>query len=192
MPRNAPRAPLPQPSPSAGPPRSGCSPTSSDGRLRTLAEQRNRVVVLYFWNISESLSVSHLPVLAQIRSEFEPRGVFFLAIHGPGQDENLVRGSSNFKSARSSGRWTLDRQASTVIQIGATAWRYGFQSAPLVVGIDKGGKVAFRDDRRGWSPKPPFDDDNKQPRPGHTEEAMNELFKKELAWQIQRILDRND
>ena len=148
-PPNAPRAPLPQPLAVGQPAPEWLPGTWSDGRLRTLAEQRNRVIVLYYWNISDSYSVSRLPVLAQLRNEFEPRGVFFLAIHGPGEDEKQVRRILAFKKTPLLWAMDLDRQASTLKHIGVTAWQYGLESFPLVVGIDKDGKVAFRGDPRG-------------------------------------------
>ncbi len=167
---------------------------SSDGRLRTLAEQRGRMVVLYFWNVSNALSVSHLSVLAQLRNQFEPRGVFFLAIHGPGEDEKLVRRVLEFKRAPLLWAMDLERQTSNVLEIGATARQYGVGTFPLVVGIDKDGKVAFRGDPRGWTPKLAPAEQNGKPEPNRarTEEALNEAFKRELAGQIQRLVDRKD
>ncbi len=142
--------------------------------------------------MSSVYSVSHLPVLAQLRNEFEPRGVFFLAIHGPGEDEKQVRKVLEFKKTPLLWAMDLDRQASTLKGIGATAWQYGLRSFPLVVGIDKNGKVAFRGDPQGWSPKPAAADKDEKPEPNRilTEESMNQSFKKELARQIERILDR--
>src|SRR5208337_472138 len=158
----APRAPLPQPLAVGQSAPEWLPGAWSDGRLRTLAEQRNRFVVLCFWNISDALSVSRLPVLAQIRNEFGPRGVFFLAIHGPGEDEKQVRRVLEFKKTPLLWAMDLERQDRTLKHIGATAWQYDLQSFPLVVGIDKNGKVAFRGDARGWSPKlAPADKDEK-------------------------------
>jgi hypothetical protein len=191
---NAPRAPLPQPLAVGQPAPEWLPGAWSDGRLRTLAEQRNRVVVLYFWTMSDALSVSRLPILAQIRNEFEPRGVFFLAIHGPGEDERQVRRVLEFKTTTLLWAMDLDRQASTSKNLGATAWQYGLRSFPLVVGIDKNGKVAFRGDPQGWSPEPAAADKNEKPEPNRTptEESMNLSFKKSLSQQIQRSLDRKD
>ncbi len=187
---NAPRAPLPQPLAIGQPAPEWLPGVWSDGRLRTLAEQRNRVVVLYFWNISDVYSVSRLPVLAQIRNEFEPRGVFFLAIHGPGEDEKQVRKVLEFKKTPLLWAMDLERQASSLKRIGATAWQYGLQSIPLVVGIDKNGKVAFRGDPQGWSPAPAGKDEKH--KANRTEESLNQSFQKELARQIERIVDRKD
>jgi hypothetical protein len=75
-------------------------------------------------------------------------------------------------------------------RIGATAWQYGLQSIPLVVGIDKNGKVAFRGDPQGWSPAPAGKDEKH--KANRTEESLNQSFQKELARQIERIVDRKD
>ena len=173
VPRNGRGAVLPQPLNIGQPAPEWLFATLSDGRLRTLAEQRNRGVVLYFWDITDPRSVSYLPVLAELRSEFERHGVFFLAIHGPGQDDNLIRRVLEFKRAPLLWAVDFDRQANTSKDVGATAWRYGFQSAPLVVGIDKEGKVAFRYDRQGWSPQPPFVDE-KRSRGGPDRRGMEQ------------------
>jgi len=78
--------------------------------------------------------------------------------------------------------------------IGATAWQYGLRSFPLVVGIDKNGKVAFRGDPQGWSPKLAPAEKIEIPEPNRlrTEESLNESFRNELARQIERILDRKN
>ncbi|MGO8903068.1 MAG: redoxin domain-containing protein, partial [Isosphaeraceae bacterium] len=193
-PPNATRAPLPPPLAVGQPAPEWSLGAWSDGRLRILAEQRNRVVILYFWNMSSARSVSHLPVLAQLRNEFEPRGVFFLAIHGPGEDVKQVRKVLEFKKAPLLWAMDLDRQASTWKSVGATAWQYGLQPFPLVVGIDKNGKVAFRGDPLGWSPKPAAAEKNEKPEPNRklAEESMNQSFQKELARQIEGALDRKD
>ncbi len=191
---NAPRAPLPQPLAIGQPAPEWLPGVWSDGRLRTLAEQRNRVVVLYFWSISEADSVRRLPVLAQLHNEFEPRGVFFLAIHGPGEDEKQVRKVLEFKKTPLLWAMDLERQASTLKQIGTIAWQYGLRDFFLVVGIDKNGKVAFRGDARGWSPKLAPADKDEKPHSNRirTEESMNQSFQKELARQIEGALDPKD
>ena len=63
----------------------------SDGRARTLADHRGKVVVLYFWGISFAPSVGALPSMGRLASRFRPRGVEFLAIHNAEPDEDVAR-----------------------------------------------------------------------------------------------------
>lgn len=63
----------------------------SDGRTRTLADQRGKVVVLYVWGISFWPSVGALPAMGRLATRFQPRGVEFLAIHNASLDEEDAR-----------------------------------------------------------------------------------------------------
>ena len=76
------------------------------------------------------------PSLSSSSASFEPQGVFFLTVHGPGEDEKQVRKILEFKKTPLVRAMDLDRQASSWKHIGATAWRYVLQSFPFVVGID--------------------------------------------------------
>ncbi len=106
--------------------RLGISEDALRGRL-SRARERSR---------STARAVSHLPVLVQLQRKFEPQGVFFLTVHGPGEDEKQVRKILEFKKTPLVRAMDLDRQASSWKHIGATAWRYVLQSFPFVVGID--------------------------------------------------------
>ena len=63
----------------------------SDRVARKIADERGKVVVLYFWGMAFSQSVSVLPALGKVAAEFKPRNVEFLAIHTAEPDEETAR-----------------------------------------------------------------------------------------------------
>ena len=72
----------------------------SDGRAHKLADDRGKVIVLYFWGTDFWQSVGALPAIGKLAAKFEPRGVVFRAIHRPDGDEKSTAGRSP-ESARS-------------------------------------------------------------------------------------------
>ncbi len=122
----------------------------SDRRARKLADERGKVVVLYFWGIGFWPSVSSLPALGKLAAEFQPRGVDFLAIHNAQPDEELALEQARkvlaFKGAALVTAVDLSRIPGH--GRGETAQRYGGQAFPLpvIIVIDRAGKIAFRSD----------------------------------------------
>ncbi|WP_422929164.1 sigma-70 family RNA polymerase sigma factor [Singulisphaera sp. PoT] len=122
----------------------------SDGRVHQLADERGKVVVLYFWGVSFWQSVSILPALGELRARFEPRGVDFLAIHNAEKDEELGREQGRkvlaFKGAPLT--MAIDQSRIPGHARGKTLQSYGGQGFPLpvIVIIDRAGRLAYRSD----------------------------------------------
>ena len=156
----------------------------SGGKIQSLDQPRGRIVVLFFWRINSAQSLIELPAIAQLRGEFEPRGVFFLAIHGPGEDETLIRSVLEFK--RSPILWAIDRDLPSGLprNLGATAWQYGLGRVPVAVIIDKEGKISFRtDDPKRNTAASPFERFK-------SEEEMLLSFRSSVAGELTKLLDR--
>ena len=165
----------------------------ADGRIRTLAEHRGRVVVLYFWNIADTRSVSQLPAVAQLRNGFEPRGVVFIAIHVPGEDETQVRKVLDFKQSLLLYAIDLQNPVNPRGAFGATAWNYGVRRFPAAIVIDRQGKVAFNTDAPVKNPQPPAGKNARAvPDEVMTEQERNELFRASLAREIEKALDQKE
>jgi RNA polymerase sigma factor (sigma-70 family) len=120
----------------------------SDGRSHTLAADRGKPIVLYFWGTDFRQSVEALPALGKLAAAFEPRGVVFRMIHRPDGDEKLA-----IKEARRVLRLTKAPPTFALDQVrverhsrGMTGQDYGIIDYPVLVLIDRAGKIAFRSD----------------------------------------------
>jgi peroxiredoxin len=165
----------------------------ADGRIRTLAEYRDRVVVLYFWNIAALPSVSQLPAVAQLRNGFEPRGVVFIAIHEPGEDETQVRKVLDFKQSLLLYAIDLQNPVNRRGVFGATTLNYGVRRLPATIVIDRQGKVAFNTDAPVKNPQPPAGKNARTvPDEAMTEQERNELFRTSLALEIEKVLTQKN
>ena len=58
----------------------------SDGRPHSLADDRGKVMVLYFWGTDFRTSAEALPAVAGLAARFAPRGIAFRGIHRPDSD----------------------------------------------------------------------------------------------------------
>jgi RNA polymerase sigma factor (sigma-70 family) len=122
----------------------------SDRPARKLADDRGKVVVIYFWGLMYWPSVSSLPALGKLVAEFQPRGVEFRAIHNAEPNEQRAleqaRKALAFKSV--SLATAVDQSRIPRHPRGETAQRYGGQAFPLpiIIVIDRAGKIAYRSD----------------------------------------------
>ena len=115
----------------------------TDGKPRTLADYKGKVVLLDFWGIWCGACINGMPSLEHLKQKYEPRGVVFLSIHTPGEDIGKIRRflefkKSSFISALDEGRGKSDNSLN-----GVTADRYGVRGYPTLVMIDRRGNVAF-------------------------------------------------
>jgi len=122
----------------------------SDGRARNLADLRGKVVVLYFWKIAFPPGVSSLPALGKLATRFQPRGVEFLAIHHAEGDADIAQQQGRkvlaFKGAPLA--LAIDQTRISRHPRGMTAQAYGLElrMAPVLIVVDRAGKIAFRSD----------------------------------------------
>ena len=116
----------------------------SDGRSRTLADFRGKIIFLNFWGIWCDPCVQELPLLEKLRAKYEPLGVVFLTIHTPGETEKSVRKVLEMK--KSSLVFAVDgpRKNDEFDMNGVTAERYGVGGYPTCLIVDREGKIAFR------------------------------------------------
>ena len=116
----------------------------TDGKTRSLADSRGKVVFLDFWGIWCGPCVKSLPVLEKLRAKYEPRGVVFASIHTPG--DTLANIRKLFDLEHISLISTVDDGQEDDIGSGTTARAYGVQGYPTHVLIDRSGKITFRSD----------------------------------------------
>jgi peroxiredoxin len=163
----------------------------SDGRTHTLANERGKAIVLYFWGTDFWQSVAALPALGKLAAQFEPRGVVFRAIHRPDGNQKSTVDEARRVLALKECRviFAFDRLRVEHHSRGMTAQEYGVNNYPVVVLIDRAGKIAFRSDMVG-------DDRNvvsvfmrilTDPR-AMTEEKANRLVEQAIAEVIEGVL----
>jgi RNA polymerase sigma factor (sigma-70 family) len=116
----------------------------SDGRTRSLAEARGKVVFLDFWGIWCGPCVHSLPVLEKLRAKYEPSGVVFASIHTPG--DTLANIRRLFDLEHYALVSSIDEGPDDDIGNGTTARAYGVRGFPTHFVIDRSGKIAFRSD----------------------------------------------
>jgi hypothetical protein len=163
----------------------------SDGRERELSEERGKVVVLYFWGMLFWQSVSALPPMEKLAFEFKPREVDFLAIHNaepdPDHFQTQARKVLAFKGASMVN--AIDQIRILNHTRGLTAQQYGVNNYPVVIVIDRAGKIAFRSDTAEGDRNPVTVFRQIVANPGTmTEEKAIEVIHKALAQEIERVL----
>lgn len=113
----------------------------SDGRSRKLADFRGKVVVLDFWGTWCGPCILAVPTLKELEKKYKDRGVVFLSIHTAGtamkQVQELMRQLE----------WDVPAglDEGEDVNGGTTVQRYGVNSFPGFVVIDRAGKVHFND-----------------------------------------------
>ena len=165
----------------------------SDGRARTLADERGTVVVLYFWGISFGPGVGALPAMGRLAARFQPRGVEFLAIHNPEPDEDLAREQAQkvlaFKGAPLV--MAIDQPRIPRHARGVTLQRFGGRGfpTPVIIVIDRAGKIAYRSDTAPGDRNPirAFTQDARNAG-GMTEPEFNDQVERTLAEEIAKAL----
>ena len=115
----------------------------TDGRPRTLADYRGKVVFLDFWGTWCGPCVNGMPSLERLKQKYEPRGVVFLSIHTPGEEIGKIRRFLDFKKATIVSALDEGRGKADSVRNGVTADRYGVRGYPTLVMIDRKGNVAF-------------------------------------------------
>ncbi len=115
----------------------------TDGKPRSLADYKGKVVLLDFWGIWCSACTNGMPSLEHLKQKYEPRGVVFLSIHTPGEDIGRIRRFLELKKSSFISALDEDRKKSDNSYNGVTADRYGVRGYPTLVMIDRRGNVAF-------------------------------------------------
>ena len=192
----APRAPAPAPRAVGQPAPEWQVGPWSDGRTRTLADQRGKVVVLYFWGMSFWPSVGALPAMGQLATRFRPRGVEFLAIHNVSLDEGEAweqgRKVLAFKGAPLV--MAIDRTRDAGHARGETGQAYGKQdySLPVIIVIDRTGQIAYRSDTATGDRNLSRVFNRIFQDPGNmTEQQLNERVERTLAEEIEKALKKD-
>ncbi len=111
----------------------------SDGKQRSLADYRGKIVVLDFWGLWCGPCINAIPAMQSLAEKYEPRGVVFLGVHTAHGDMQQI-----IKLKKSRGWETpsaIDNGAA--ITESKTADAYGVSGFPSIVMIDAEGKVAF-------------------------------------------------
>jgi len=163
----------------------------SDSRDHKLADARGKILVLYFWGVSWWQSVSALPALQKVVDRYGPRGVDFLAVHNAEADEQdaqrLALKVLAFKGAKIT--TAIDRTRILHHARGLTAQDYGVTNYPVIVVIDRAGKIAYRNDTadRVRNPVADFQKILTNP-PTMTEDKVNQSIEKTLGKEIDKIL----
>jgi thiol-disulfide isomerase/thioredoxin len=116
----------------------------TDGKSRSLADSRGKVVFLGFWGIWCGPCVKSLPVVERLRGKYEPRGVDFAEIHTPGDTLANIRKLFALENIPSIS--ALDEGNDDDVGGGTTARAYGVCGYPTAILIDRTGKIAFRSD----------------------------------------------
>jgi hypothetical protein len=169
----------------------------SDGQVRTLADLRGRVVVLYFWGLVFSPSVEYLPAMGRLADRFQPRAVEFLTIHSADPDPEFTREQAGKVLAFKHAPIVVAVDQSGAIPMGPrglTAQQYGMQvqAVPLVIVIDRAGKIAYRSDVPTGNQPPIFTSRMLENPKTMTEQAANERAEKALAIEIEKAIERKD
>lgn len=111
----------------------------TDGKHRTLADYKGRVVVLDFWGIWCGPCLKSIPVMRDLAAKYGPREVVFLAIHTAGGDRQQIERLKRLYSWNAPS--AIDRGTSEADS--ACARLYGVRGFPTVMVIDRQGKIAF-------------------------------------------------
>jgi thiol-disulfide isomerase/thioredoxin len=143
---------IPTPSTPAGPAKQGqpAPPWQiagwTDGKNRSLADYRGKVVFLDFWGIWCGPCVRELPALESLKQKYESKGVVFLGIHSPGDGVAQVRKFLALKGVTfPSG---IDEGALNTY--GTTVQRYGVTGFPTSILIDRDGVIALSSGDRSF------------------------------------------
>ena len=164
----------------------------SDRISHTLARERGKVIVLYFWGITFDPSVCILPALARLARDFEPRGAVFLTIHNAEREPDEFREQARkvlaFKGAPLP--FAVDQLRVKFHARGVTADRYGQKmTPPFVVIVDRSGKIAFHSESAtGDANVNAVVMPNAGGPVSGSEEQINERIERALRGEIERVL----
>jgi thiol-disulfide isomerase/thioredoxin len=115
----------------------------TDGKSRSVADYRGKIVFLDFWGTWCSPCVNGMPSLERLKQKYEPRGVVFLSIHTPGEEIERIHRFLDVKKATIVSALDESRRKDDNSRNGVTADSYGVRGYPSLVMIDRRGNVAF-------------------------------------------------
>ncbi len=167
----------------------------SDDRARKLADDLGKVVVLYFWGTDFWQSVDALPALGKLAAAFESRGAVFRVIHRPDRDERRIEEQARNVLAKNRipFAFALDQVRIAQNSRGVTAHQYGVNNYPVLILIDRRGKIAFRSDATAGDRNLAalFMKILTEPEM-MTKEKANQLVERAIAEEIELVLKQND
>ncbi len=114
----------------------------ADGRERSLADYRGRVVVLYFWIAWQEACMAPLAVLNEVEEKFGSRGVSVLGVHVG----NIELAELQLASEAAGVAFPNALDAGTDQTPGSTLSAYRVRYYPTTVIVDRDGKIAFSTD----------------------------------------------
>ncbi len=154
----------------------------SDGKSRSLADYKGKVVALNFWGIWSGPCGYAMPAIKNLEARYKDRDVVFIGIHTAGTDLVDVR---NFLEH-------IKFNLPTAVDAGEdeTAKQYGVTGYPTLVLIARDGRVA-------WSSREPSAEDGMKMMeraarslsiawPPNEKQPEEKLF--EQVWRIQEFL----
>jgi thiol-disulfide isomerase/thioredoxin len=164
----------------------------SDRVARKLADERGKVVVLYFWGMPFLQSVSVLPALGKVADEFRPRNVEFLAIHSVEPDAETTREQGRRVLAFYGAPLAIavDEAGVPGHPRGATAKLYGIGALPVLIVVDRAGKIAFRSDLSGPGNLIPVFREMMHSPKDMSEQQASEIVRRTMTDEITKALNR--
>ncbi len=165
----------------------------TDGKPRSLADYKGKVVLLDFWGIWCSPCINGMPSLEHLKQKYEPRGVVFLSIHTPGEDIGRIRRFLEFKKSSFISALDEDRKKSDNSLNGVTADRYGVRGYPTLVMIDRRGNVAFHSGigtKEGVAAMKALGKEMGLDESTMTEADFHRLWEAFFSREVEKVLDR--
>jgi RNA polymerase sigma factor (sigma-70 family) len=165
----------------------------TDGQSHSLADYRGKVVFLDFWGIWCSACVNGMPNLERFKQKYEPRGVFFLSIHTPGEELDKIRRFLHVKRSSLVSALDANRGPNDNSDDGVTAGRYGVKAYPTVVIIDRDGKIVYHSGigtKEGVAAMKRLGIEMGIEEATMTKEQFERLHEAFFSREIERVLDR--
>jgi thiol-disulfide isomerase/thioredoxin len=118
----------------------------SDGKTRKLFDYRGKVVFLDFWGIWCGPCLHGLPIVEKLKTKYEKRGVVFLSIHTPGDDEKTIQQLLDSKKVSLTFAVDVALPKADIDKLGVSSDHFGIKAYPTYFLIDRAGNIAFRSD----------------------------------------------
>jgi thiol-disulfide isomerase/thioredoxin len=167
--------------------------TWTDGKARSLADYRGKVVILDFWGIWCSACINAMPDMERLKQKFEPRDVVFLSIHTRGEEIGKIRRFLEFKKLSAISALDADDGQHTNEYNGVTADRYGVQGYPALAIIDRQGNLAFHTGigkKEGVAAMKAMGKEMGLSESTMTEADFHRLWEAYFSREIEKLLDR--
>jgi thiol-disulfide isomerase/thioredoxin len=165
----------------------------TDGKSRSLADYRGKVIFLNFWGIWCSACLNEMPRLERLKQKYEPRGVVFLSIHTPGEEIEKIHRFLDLKKSSLVSALDEDRRQHENSYNGVTADRYGVRGYPTLVLIDRQGNVAFHtgiDTKEGVAAMKARGKEMGIQESTMTKEQFQQLWEDFFGREIEKVLNR--